>query len=279
MFLHKLFGYRGIVLIPWHARVFDRSETLTLNNSRTTESKSIESRTKTVTYYNVLIDYRDIPFTCTQSESVTFLGRQENNRSLFAIPGLDYASHDDLIPYTSTEKTPLVHELFEKFFMYDPESETKYMARESLKDWQDKNHPWLEMTDVCIQVTQNIRITAIPFYMGFRENQDKIVYWWRYLIRIENLGAERVILRDRHWRIFSMAGTLETVQGKGVIGQEPVLDSKNPAFQYSSHVSLESCNGHMWGTFRMEREDGSHFEAKIPAFNLESREEDMLKGK
>ena len=24
MFLHRLFGYRGVVLFPWHARVYDR---------------------------------------------------------------------------------------------------------------------------------------------------------------------------------------------------------------------------------------------------------------
>ena len=26
-------------------------------------------------------------------------------------------------------------------------------------------------------------------------------------------------LRERHWRIFSLAGTLETVRGRGVAGQ------------------------------------------------------------
>ena len=28
-----------------------------------------------------------------------------------------------------------------------------------------------------------------------------------------------VTLRERHWRIFSQAGTFETVRGKGVVGQ------------------------------------------------------------
>ena len=26
-------------------------------------------------------------------------------------------------------------------------------------------------------------------------------------------------LRERHWRIFSLSGTLETVRGRGVVGQ------------------------------------------------------------
>ena len=42
---------------------------------------------------------------------------------------------------------------------------------------------------------------------------------WRYCIRLENLGEETVQLRERHWRIFSLSGTLETVRGRGVVGQ------------------------------------------------------------
>ena len=47
-------------------------------------------------------------------------------------------------------------------------------------------------------------------------------YWClhlRYNIRIENLSGERVQLRERHWRIYSLSGTLETVKGRGVVGQ------------------------------------------------------------
>lgn len=53
-------------------------------------------------------------------------------------------------------------------------------------------------------------------------------------------------LRERHWRIFSLSGTLETVRGRGVVGQEPALTRTLPAFQYSSHVSLQAPSGHMW---------------------------------
>lgn len=55
------------------------------------------------------------------------------------------------------------------------------------------------------------------------------------------------------------------------MGQEPILNSRLPAFQYSSHVSLQAPSGHMWGTFRMEREDGLVFDVRIPPFSLESK--------
>ena len=41
----------------------------------------------------------------------------------------------------------------------------------------------------------------------------------RYNIRLENLSGDRIQLRERHWRIYSLSGTLETVKGRGVIGQ------------------------------------------------------------
>ena len=42
---------------------------------------------------------------------------------------------------------------------------------------------------------------------------------WRYNIRLENFTSDCVQLRERHWRIYGSTGTLETVKGRGVIGQ------------------------------------------------------------
>ncbi|XP_015919430.1 polymerase delta-interacting protein 2 [Parasteatoda tepidariorum] len=278
LFLHKVFGYRGVTLFPWTARVFDR-DILTKEENKENEEASSgynhigkeTTKSHNHIYYQVLIDSRDCPYVRTQTEAVTFLGNQDNSRSLYAIPGLDYVAHEDILPYTSTEKTPIAHELFDKFLMYDPEKDPPFSCRETLRAWQEKNHPWLELSDVHKETTSNIRITVIPFYMGQRVSQNAGVYWWRYCIRLENLGDMAVQLRHRHWRIFSLSGNLEVVNGRGVVGQEPVLSKVQPAFQYSSHVSLQSPCGHMWGTFRMEREDGFSFECKIPPFALESK--------
>lgn len=39
---------------------------------------------------------------------------------------------------------------------------------------------------------------------------------------------------------------MNQVRGRGVVGQEPILTKASPAFQYSSHVSLQAPSGHMW---------------------------------
>lgn len=43
-----------------------------------------------------------------------------------------------------------------------------FVARDTLCAWQEKNHPWLELSDVHRETTENIRVTVIPFYMGMR---------------------------------------------------------------------------------------------------------------
>ncbi|CAF3880014.1 unnamed protein product, partial [Rotaria magnacalcarata] len=276
LFLHRVFGYRGVIIFPWLARVFDRCDGRSsplpplTKSTKSSQSNIHEIRAKSVTYYQVLTDTRDMPHIRAQTEAVTFLGNQERDRNLYAIPGLDYVAQEDIIPYTSTERTPIEHELFDKFLMHDSETTPNFVPREYLKSWQERHHQWLELSDVAKDVTHQIRVTVIPFYMGSRSAQGVSVHWWRYSIRVENLNPdEPVTLRERHWRIFSLSGTLETVRGKGVVGQEPRLSKEYPAFQYSSHISLSASSGHMWGTFKMEKDDGTFIEVRIPPFNLE----------
>ncbi|XP_044528756.1 polymerase delta-interacting protein 2 isoform X3 [Gracilinanus agilis] len=236
LFLHSIFGYRGVVLFPWQARLYDRdvASTAPEKTENPAGHGSKEVKGKTHTYYQVLIDARDCPHISqrSQTEAVTFLANHDDSRALYAIPGLDYVSHEDILPYTSTDQVPIQHELFERFLLYEQSKAPPFVARETLRAWQEKNHPWLELSDVHRETTENIRVTVIPFYMGMREAQNSHVYW------------------------------------------EPVLSKEQPAFQYSSHVSLQASSGHMWGTFRFERPDGSHFDVRIPPFSLESNKDE-----
>ncbi|XP_043976289.1 polymerase delta-interacting protein 2 [Gambusia affinis] len=277
LFLHSVFGYRGIVLFPWHARLYDRDITPPVSDSKPEPPGahgSKEVKGKTHTYYQVLIDTRDCPHISqrSQTEAVTFLANHDDSRALYAIPGNQQGSDLHISNIIKINVNKLMVNLC--FCRCLHTLAPPFTPRDTLKAWQEKNHPWLELSDVHRETTENIRVTVIPFYMGVREAQNSHVYWWRYCIRLENLGSEVVQLRERHWRIFSLSGTLETVRGRGVVGREPVLSKEQPAFQYSSHVSLQAPSGHMWGTFRIERTDGSHFDVRIPPFSLESNKDD-----
>lgn len=80
-----------------------------------------EVKSKTHTFYQVLIDSRDCPYIRAQTEAVTFLGNQNSNKSLYAIPGLDYVAHEDILPYSCSHEQPLHHELFDKFLVHMPD--------------------------------------------------------------------------------------------------------------------------------------------------------------
>jgi polymerase delta-interacting protein 2 len=121
-----------VVLFPWTANVTDKIEDSTLNEAQydklvtdelNGENGQIQlSKSRKLTYYQVLIDNRDIPYIRAQPESVTFLGGPQKNRSVYSIHGLDYVSQNDVLPYTSTEKVPIIHDLFDKFLMQDTDS-------------------------------------------------------------------------------------------------------------------------------------------------------------
>uniref|UniRef100_A0A6G1SCA6 Polymerase delta-interacting protein 2 n=1 Tax=Aceria tosichella TaxID=561515 RepID=A0A6G1SCA6_9ACAR len=342
-FLHRIFGYRGVTLFPWLARVHDvdlrkqysdTSGTLAsahrivdssnLESHKTSDkggqslsstsrkrqkskpsSSSLssndesndyhdddydhigrtsahdESRANKFTnpqstrfhpYYQVLIDTRDCPFVSnrTQTEAVTFLGHPDNSKSVYSIKGLDYVAHEDILPYTSYEETPIRHELHKKLFKYNPDAVgSKYTPSDLLDSWRSK-HPWLELSRVYKETTENVRVTVIPFYLGHTTIEDTSFHWWRYCVRLENFSEFSVQLRERHWKIFSQTNMLQTIKGRGVVGVEPLLTKGEPAYQYSSHVNLQDRSGHMWGTFKMQREDGYTFECRIPPFSLES---------
>ncbi len=118
--MHKLFGYRGVLLFPWTACVFDKSDDSLASSDESSydklaadeldKNKPLErTKAKKLTYYQVLIDSRDIPYVRSMPESVTFLSGSVSNRSVYSIHGLDYVSQNDVLPYSSIEKTPIYH--------------------------------------------------------------------------------------------------------------------------------------------------------------------------
>jgi len=118
-------------------------------------------------------------------------------------------------------------------------------------------------------VTRNIQITAIPEFVRERSDPDSAQYFWAYTIEIANLGDVTIQLTHRHWTITDANGHVQEVNGRGVIGEQPVLKS-GETFRYTSGCPLATPSGIMRGSYRMVGEDGAAFDAEIPAFSLDS---------
>ena len=119
-------------------------------------------------------------------------------------------------------------------------------------------------------VTRNIEITAKPVFLENQSDPQGSKFVWAYTITIVNYGNETVQLLNRHWIITDGRGHTQEVKGSGVVGEQPRLRC-NDSYTYSSGCPLATPSGTMMGSYGMVTDRGEHFEAKIPAFSLDSR--------
>ncbi|TXB66261.1 Co2+/Mg2+ efflux protein ApaG [Phaeodactylibacter luteus] len=118
------------------------------------------------------------------------------------------------------------------------------------------------------QTTQGIRVTVEPTYQPAYSNPLQSRFIFAYQVIIENLGTATVQLLRRHWFIWDADGSMQEVEGEGVIGQQPILPP-NGRHEYASWCDLTTGIGKMNGTYLMvDVEKNEQFYAKIPAFVL-----------
>ena len=115
--------------------------------------------------------------------------------------------------------------------------------------------------------TRAITVRVAPRFLPDQSDIRIPRYVWGYHVRIENNGLVAVRLLTRHWEITDAAGTMEMVDGDGVVGQQPRIEP-GQAFDYMSGCPLATSSGRMVGHYLMDSEAG-RFEALIPAFPLE----------
>lgn len=119
------------------------------------------------------------------------------------------------------------------------------------------------------ETTDRIVVTVKPTYLEDQSSPEENRYVWAYRVRIENRGAERVQLLNRHWRITDATGRKSEVRGPGVVGEQPVLEP-GQSFEYTSGCPLPTASGFMVGTYEMIRPSGERFDVRIPLFSLDS---------
>ena len=121
------------------------------------------------------------------------------------------------------------------------------------------------------QLTHGIRVHAHAEYIPEQSDPDNSMYFFAYTITVSNEGDAPAKLLDRHWVILDANNTREDVRGAGVIGKQPRI-APGKSFQYMSGCPLRTRWGTMEGSYTMERDDGTKFEASIGRFFLVSDE-------
>lgn len=116
--------------------------------------------------------------------------------------------------------------------------------------------------------TDGIEILVEPHYLDDQSEPENHRYVWAYTVVIANGSDQTVQLETRYWHITNALGQVEEVEGPGVVGETPVL-TPGDSYQYTSGCPLNTPSGTMVGHYGMRRDDGTRFNAQIPAFSLD----------
>lgn len=115
--------------------------------------------------------------------------------------------------------------------------------------------------------TRGIVVRVVVSYLPEQSEPGQGRWFWAYHIRIENEGEQSAQLLTRHWIITDGRGARHSVEGEGVVGEQPTI-APGGSFDYVSGCPLSTPTGSMQGSYHMIDADGAAFDVAIPKFVL-----------
>ena len=113
-----------------------------------------------------------------------------------------------------------------------------------------------------------VQVSVETYYQPDYSNPVNNEYMFAYRISIENHNAFTLQVMRREWHIFDSNGEYREVEGEGVVGQQPIIQS-GKSFQYVSGCNLRTEMGKMSGKYVMENSATKEiFYVNIPAFDM-----------
>lgn len=112
-----------------------------------------------------------------------------------------------------------------------------------------------------------IDVSVETRYLPQESSVEEGRYVFAYTMTLHNAGSVPARLLSRHWLITDDDGNVQEVRGPGVVGLHPYL-RPGESFRYTSGTQLPTPVGSMRGSYQMMADDGTAFEAEIPAFFL-----------
>ncbi|MGF1750225.1 Co2+/Mg2+ efflux protein ApaG [Vibrio cionasavignyae] len=104
-------------------------------------------------------------------------------------------------------------------------------------------------------------------YIVEQSDPDNQRFVFAYIITIKNLSKETIQLLSRRWLITDANGKQMSIEGDGVVGQQPIIEG-NDEYTYSSGTAIETPVGVMQGHYVMLDGKGQEFKAEVEPFRL-----------
>lgn len=115
-----------------------------------------------------------------------------------------------------------------------------------------------------IKDLHKILVSVETSYQEKQSNPTAPYYFFGYTIRIQNNYNAPIKLLTRHWEIHDLGADVETVDGEGVIGKQPII-KPGEEYSYNSFCHLKSPFGKMSGHYTFEDfSDGTYFSIPTP---------------
>lgn len=118
-----------------------------------------------------------------------------------------------------------------------------------------------------IDKASDIVISTQTAYIDAQSSTEEEQFVFSYTITIANKGNEQVQLMTRRWLITDANGETATVEGDGVVGQQPVIQPGH-SYTYTSGSVFKTPFGIMQGQYQMVDSQQQPFDVEIPVFRL-----------
>jgi len=115
--------------------------------------------------------------------------------------------------------------------------------------------------------TSGVVVRVSVSYLPEQSEPARGRWFWAYHIRIENESERTIQLLTRHWVITDGRGARHSVEGEGVIGEQPTI-APGASYDYVSGCPLATPTGAMQGNYHVVTADGEGFDVTIPRFAL-----------
>ena len=115
--------------------------------------------------------------------------------------------------------------------------------------------------------TEGIRVRVRPRFSLADSDPADGMFVFSYTINMANESDTTAKLLFRHCLIHDAAGDDSTVDGEGVVGEQPVLQPGD-SHAYQSYCVLRSPLGYMEGYYTFARQGGEEFRVEVPRFQL-----------
>ncbi|MDR9398616.1 Co2+/Mg2+ efflux protein ApaG [Salibacter sp.] len=116
--------------------------------------------------------------------------------------------------------------------------------------------------------TDGIIVSVQSGYKKEYSDPDRKFFIFAYRIRITNTTSSSIQLKSRYWNIMDSNGISRVVEGEGVVGKQPVLES-GESYEYESACDLSTEIGKMSGFYTMMKlENETEFYVTIPNINM-----------